>query len=103
MFVVYDGSTIILHRNTPSLERPDRTWRGVYLYSVGDKTMTEKELQDWIDIIYKIHVEEDGPVYENLQRGKLSSVTNDEGILSPVWETAVGKFFETWVHKLSDK
>jgi choline monooxygenase len=103
IFVVYDGSTVIVHRNIPNLERPDRTWRSVYLYSIGDKTLTEKELQDWIDITYKIHVEEDGPVYENLQRGKLSPVTNDGGILSPVWETAVAKFFETWAHKLNER
>lgn len=101
IFVVYDGSTIIVHRNIPSLERPDRTWRSVYLYSIGDKTLTEEGLQDWIDITYKIHIEEDGPVYENLQRGKLSPVTNDGGILSPVWETAVREFFKTWAQKLS--
>jgi len=101
IFVVYDGTTIIVHRNIPHPERPDRTWRTVYLFTIAEDDFTDAELQEWKDITYKIHVEEDGPIYENLQLGKYSPVTEDGGILSPVWETAVHRFFSLWSGRLS--
>ena len=96
IFVVYAGTTIIVHRNLPNLERPDRTHRTVYLYSLAEQPLTQAEIDEWMEIEYIIHVEEDGPVYENLQRGKHSPVTDDGGILSPVWEEPVRAFYETW-------
>lgn len=54
IFVVYAGDTIIVHRNLPSLEHPDRTHRTVYLYSLREKPLTQSEIDDWMEIEYII-------------------------------------------------
>jgi len=101
IFVIYANSVVIVHRNLPSMERPDRTWRTVYLYDIGETPLTEEEKQEWRDLTRIIHLEEDGPVYENIQRGKQSPVTDDGGILSPVWETPVKAFYDLWFDKMT--
>ena len=58
------------------------------------------EIEDWTRIEYEIHVEEDGPVYESLQRNKLSPATEDGGLLSPAWESAVQAFYRQWAAAL---
>ena len=58
------------------------------------------EIEDWKRIEYEIHVEEDGPVYESLQRNKLSPVTEDGGLLSPAWESTVQVFYRRWAAAL---
>jgi choline monooxygenase len=100
VFVLYAGRIVIVHRNLPSLERPGETWRSVHLYSLGPTPLSAAEIEDWKTLTHRIHVEEDGPVYESLQRGKLSPVTDDGGVLSPVWETAVQGFYEAWLEAL---
>lgn len=96
VFVLYADRVIIVHRNLPSMERPDRTWRTVHLYSLGETPLTESEVAEWQALEHKIHIEEDGPVYESLQRGKLSPASDDGGVLSPVWESAIRGFYRQW-------
>jgi choline monooxygenase len=96
VFVLYDRRIVIVHRNIPHGERPDRTWRSIHLYSLGPEPLGTDEIEDWKRLEYAIHVEEDGPVYESLQRNKLSPVTDDGGLLSPAWESAVQAFYRQW-------
>jgi len=70
----------------------DRTWRSVHLYALGDPP-TGQEAADWIEITRRIHLEEDGPVYESLQRARMTMEVEDGGLLSPVWETAIAAFY----------
>lgn len=100
IFVIYADSVVIVHRNIPSLDRPDHTWRSVYLYDIGSTPLTEEEKQEWRDLTRIIHLEEDGPVYENIQRGKRSPVTDDGGVLSPAWEMPVAAFYEQWLEQM---
>lgn len=100
IFVVYADSVVIVHRNLPSMERPDRTWRTVYLYDIGETPLSKREMQEWRDLTRIIHLEEDGPVYENIQRGKQSPVTDDGGVLSPAWEAPVRAFYDLWFEKM---
>ena len=100
VFVLYDRRIVIVHRNLPDGERPDRTWRSVHLYSLGPELLGSAEIEDWKRIEYEIHVEEDGPVYESLQRNKLSPVSEDGGLLSPAWESAVQAFYRRWAAAL---
>jgi choline monooxygenase len=100
VFVFYANQVIIVHRNLPSLERPDRIWRTVHLYSLGQRSLEEAEIAEWRRLEYKIHVEEDGPVYESLQRGKMSPATDDGGVLSPVWEITIRSFYRQWAEAL---
>ena len=100
VFVLYDRRIVIVHRNLPHGERPDRTWRSVHLYSLGPEPLSAAEIEDWKRLEYEIHVEEDGPVYESLQRNKLSPVTEDGGLLSPAWESAVLAFYRQWAAAL---
>ncbi len=100
VFVLYDRRIVIVHRNLPDGEWPDRTWRSVHLYSLGPEPLGAAEIEDWKRIEYEIHVEEDGPVYESLQRNKLSPVTEDGGLLSPAWESTVQVFYRRWAAAL---
>ncbi len=100
VFVLYDRRIVIVHRNLPHGERPDRTWRSIHLYSLGPEPLGAAEIEDWKRLEYAIHVEEDGPVYESLQRNKLSPVTDDGGLLSPAWESAVQAFYRQWAAAL---
>lgn len=100
VFVFYDRRIVIVHRNLPDGERPDRTWRSIHLYSLGGEPLDADEIEDWKRLEYEIHVEEDGPVYESLQRNKLSPVTEDGGLLSPAWESAVQAFYRQWAAAL---
>lgn len=102
VFVLYANRIVIVHRNLPSLERPDRTWRSVHLYSLGEP-LPAREVDEWIEVERVIHVEEDGPVYESLQRAKASPAADDGGVLSPVWETSVLDFYRLWAERLAGR
>ena len=101
VFVVYAGEVVIVHRNLPDRRRPDRTWRSVHLYALGDPPVG-KHAADWIEITRRIHLEEDGPVYESLQRARGAMEIEDGGLLSPVWETAIAAFYRRLRAALAD-
>ena len=102
IFVLYGDSVVLVHRNLPSRERPDRTWRSVHLYDIGETPLSAEEMAEWRRLEYRIHVEEDGPVYEALQQSKLSPASDDGGLLSPAWETTVQAFYQAWAANLEE-
>ncbi len=100
VFMTFAERFLVVHRNLPHPTRPDRTWRSVHLYTTDGKKPDAAEIENWRELEYKIHVEEDGPVYESLQRNKASPVSNDGGVLSPQWETAVRAFYRRLLREL---
>lgn len=92
-FVVatYAPDQLGVHLNVPINAAQTSQRRVIYL--LRDSDVAKKEIDALRTLWWKVH-QEDHAICERLQRGRVSSVANDGGWLSPKWETGVRRFQE---------
>ena len=92
VFGHYAPDQIGVHLNVP--EAPDRTHQWRVIYHLGDDPPGADEIDELATLWRRVHGEDHG-IVERLQAGRASPVMDDGGLLSPAWETSIGRF-----HKL---
>jgi choline monooxygenase len=86
-----------VHLNIPIAAGRTRQRRAIYL--TGGESASPDEVEALRDLWYRVH-KEDHAITERLQKGRVSEVAADGGLLSPHWEAPVRKFQELVVDAL---
>lgn len=87
----YFPDQIGVYLNIPT--GPDTILQKRALYTTEGQQLTEREVEGLKNLWWDVH-KEDHAMTERLQLGRQSTMSNDGGLLSPVWEDSVRAFQE---------
>ena len=94
---IYFPDQLGVHLDVPLA--PDRTLQRRAVYSLKPEPPSAEEAEQLAMLWHDVHVE-DQLICERLQEGRGSTVADDGGVLSPVWEDSVRSFQELVVSRL---